>query len=200
MKSKLSEIQKTHSKIIREIILEWTPILLILANAIYLFYQAWELSIFTQIKRGDIETNNAIRTFEALYLIYILAGVFITALAAWMAIQISKNKKNKQLISRLNWTIERLAKLENTAKKTEQSLHNSESHWPWGSHHTNALSDLEAAAQRFWTLYDPNDPSTAPTNEMVATWLRDERGTSKDKATAIASILRADGLRPGPRH
>lgn len=71
--------------------------------------------------------------------------------------------------------------------------------WPWGNHHTVLLGHLDAAAKRFWLLYDPADRTTAPTNEMVADWLQSERGVSKDKARAIASILRADGLPMGPR-
>jgi hypothetical protein len=71
--------------------------------------------------------------------------------------------------------------------------------WPWGSHSTVHLEHLRAAAEKFWVNYDPSDPSTAPTNEMVKTWLVDERAVSRDKAAAIASILRADSLPPGPR-
>ena len=73
-----------------------------------------------------------------------------------------------------------------------------EASWPWGGHHTELLGQLEAAAKQFWCLYDPSEPDTAPTNAMVAEWLY-ERGVSKEKAQAIASILRADGLRTGPR-
>lgn len=73
------------------------------------------------------------------------------------------------------------------------------SHWPWGVHHTEYLGHLDAAARKWWTLYDPSDPTTAPTNDMVADWLMTERRVSKDKARAMASILRADGLPTGPR-
>ena len=73
------------------------------------------------------------------------------------------------------------------------------SHWPWGNHHTATLGHLEVAAKRFWALYDPDDIGTAPTNDMVAAWLQDERGISKEKARAIASMLRPDGLPTGPR-
>jgi hypothetical protein len=75
----------------------------------------------------------------------------------------------------------------------------SETHWPWGNHHTELLGHLEAAARKWWQLYDPASPDTAPTNDMVSEWLITDRGVSKDKAKAIASILRADGLRTGPR-
>lgn len=71
--------------------------------------------------------------------------------------------------------------------------------WPWGHHHTEMLGHLEAAGKRYWMNYDPNDISTAPTNTMVADWLQSERGVSNDKAKAIASILRPEGLRTGPR-
>lgn len=71
--------------------------------------------------------------------------------------------------------------------------------WPWGSHHTEMLGHVEAAARKWWANYDPTSPDTAPTNDMVAEWLCDVQGVSKDKAKAIASILRADGLRTGPR-
>ena len=70
--------------------------------------------------------------------------------------------------------------------------------WPWGSHHTELLGQLEAAAQRFWVNFDPTDNSTAPTNEVVAAWLQ-ERGVSRRAADSIASILRPNGLPTGPR-
>ena len=70
--------------------------------------------------------------------------------------------------------------------------------WPWGDHETELLQHLEAAAVRFWKNYDPDDKSTAPTNEAVRDWL-EERGVSGHIAKAIASILRPDGLRTGPR-
>ena len=72
-------------------------------------------------------------------------------------------------------------------------------HWPWGDHHTETLGHLEAAAHHFWRLYDPDDIGTAPTNDMVESWLQDKRGRSKSKAKAIASMIRPDGLPTGPR-
>lgn len=71
--------------------------------------------------------------------------------------------------------------------------------WPWGSYETELLRKLAAAALRFWVNYDPNDPSTAETNERVAEWLEKEQGVSKRRAEVMAQILRADGLRTGPR-
>lgn len=71
--------------------------------------------------------------------------------------------------------------------------------WPWGNHHTESLGHLEAAANRFWVNYDPADPSTAETNETVSSWLQTEHQLSKNKADAIASMLRPDDLPTGPR-
>lgn len=71
--------------------------------------------------------------------------------------------------------------------------------WPWGSHHTESLSHLEAAARRFWVLYDPLDATTAPTNAEVSQWLQQSRRVSRTKADAIASMLRPDDLPTGPR-
>ena len=71
--------------------------------------------------------------------------------------------------------------------------------WPWGTHNTKDLEHLAAAANRFWTLYDPSDFTTAPTNKVVADWLVTNRGVARDRANYMASILRADGLPDGPR-
>jgi len=70
--------------------------------------------------------------------------------------------------------------------------------WPWGLHETELLRQLARAGERFWKNYDSNDPSTASTNETVAAWLG-RNGVSKRVAEVMAQILRADGLRPGPR-
>ena len=87
-------------------------------------------------------------------------------------------------------------------KSIETRKHNAPSvaaSWPWGSHHTKALGHLEAAAKKFWVIHDPTEPSSAPTNQQVADWLRKERGVAKSLAKNIASILRQDGLVSGPR-
>ena len=72
-------------------------------------------------------------------------------------------------------------------------------HWPWGSHHTELLGHLEAAAQNFWVNHDPDDLGTLPTNVVVSGWLQKTRGVSKTMANSIASMLRPDGLPTGPR-
>lgn len=70
--------------------------------------------------------------------------------------------------------------------------------WPWGRYETDLLRKLALAADRFWKNYDPSDPSTAPTNEQVSTWLKGQ-GVATRIAEVVASILRADGLPTGPR-
>lgn len=66
------------------------------------------------------------------------------------------------------------------------------------THQTKLLVKLREAVEKFWNLYDPGDPSTAPTNEQVTDWLV-ERGVAKRVAEVMAQILRADGLSSGPR-
>lgn len=70
--------------------------------------------------------------------------------------------------------------------------------WPWGSHSTHLLEKMAQAASRFWSRYDPGDPTTAPTNEQVSAWLV-ANGVSERTAGYMATILRADGLPTGPR-
>lgn len=70
--------------------------------------------------------------------------------------------------------------------------------WPWGEHTTCLLDHMEAAAATFWANYNPDDPTTAETNERVSQWLR-ERGVAQRTAEVMATILRADGLPTGPR-
>jgi hypothetical protein len=71
--------------------------------------------------------------------------------------------------------------------------------WPWGDHHTEYLGHLEAAAREFWVNYDPqNRKKTAPKNVAVIQWLK-ARKVSTSLANAMATMLRADGLPPGPR-
>lgn len=70
--------------------------------------------------------------------------------------------------------------------------------WPWGAHETQLLRHLAAAANKFWRLYDPADATTAPKNDDVAAWLK-EQGVSERNAQVMATILRADNLPTGPR-
>ena len=135
---------------------------------------------------------------------FFLALVTIIASYVWLTARDIARLRGTQdwLIDAVNWNIERLKThgLCRRPEKTEDSLENgNELRWPWGSHHTETLGHLEAAAKRFWILYAPGRNDTAPTNDMVATWLQNERGISREKARAIASMLRPDGLPTGPR-
>lgn len=126
----------------------------------------------------------------------------MTVGAVWFSLGIAaKNYAHGQY---LRWVFHTLDSRVNKIEKALPEVVESQSegvagYWPWGGHHTDALGHLSAAAEKFWKHYDPSDVSTAPTNDMVSHWLRNERGVTKDKAAAIASILRADGLRTGPR-
>lgn len=71
-------------------------------------------------------------------------------------------------------------------------------HWPWGNYNTKLLEHLEAAAKEFWADYK-NDHMAAPMNKVVVHWLIENRKVSEVMAKAIASILRADGISPGPK-
>jgi hypothetical protein len=70
--------------------------------------------------------------------------------------------------------------------------------YPWGDHNTLLLTELSNAALKFWSLYDPSDPATAPTNDQVAHWLIG-RGVAERTANVMATILRRDGLKMGRR-
>ena len=138
---------------------------------------------------GDLEV---LRVNGVTGLVYMVAS----GLLLYVLLIENRNQRNTMaIVRRLNWTVERLS--ERSTEKT-QSSNTSETRWPWGSHHTELLGHLEAAANRWWALYDSSDPSTAPKNEWVVDWLK-EQGVSNTKAEAIASILRADGLKTGPR-
>lgn len=81
---------------------------------------------------------------------------------------------------------------------TEKPFQESERRWPWGNHETELLRKLALAADRFWKLYDPNDPTTAPTSKQVIEWLK-QQGVADRTAEIMAQILRADGLPSGRR-
>lgn len=112
-----------------------------------------------------------------------------------------RQRKSEKVI---NLALSHIERLENELAEQYPSaaminkLPNSE-HWPWGDHHTEQLGHLAAAARRFWKLYDPTDIGTAPMNRDVSKWLVTERKVSKTMADAMATMLRIDGLRTGPR-
>ncbi len=92
--------------------------------------------------------------------------------------------------------IERLRALTSDANTTDTG--NAKGKWPWGNHETELLRALAAVASELWSRYDPEDNSTAPTNQQVIERLK-QRGVAKRTAEVMATILRADGLPSGPR-
>jgi hypothetical protein len=81
----------------------------------------------------------------------------------------------------------------------ENALSRSFGKWPWGGHSTKMLEALEAAAKKWWVNYDKTDITTAPTNKDVIEWLEEKHGLTRNQASSIASILRPEDLRTGPR-
>ena len=69
----------------------------------------------------------------------------------------------------------------------------------WPDHETKKLTALRLAALKFWSNYDPEQPDTAPKNEAVIEWLQKEHGIGATPAAEMASILRPEKLRTGPR-
>ena len=70
----------------------------------------------------------------------------------------------------------------------------------WPNHDTKKLEALRLAAHKFWGRnYDPAQPDTAPKNDTVIEWLQKEHGIGATPAAEMASILRPESLRTGPR-
>jgi len=137
--------------------------------------------------KGSVETGLFIGMMGMLGL-YRLRVNEVNARLNWLA------RDAEVVANNLSWLHER-----NIAETSVEEQAPKADRWPWGSYHTEMLGHVEAAARKWWLNYDPARPDTAPTNETVSAWLCHERGVSKDKAKSIASILRADGLRTGPR-
>lgn len=68
----------------------------------------------------------------------------------------------------------------------------------FGRHRTRLLRKLADAYHKHWALYEPDDPTTAPTSETVINWLVAE-GVSRRIAEGMATILRPEGLPAGRR-
>jgi hypothetical protein len=151
---------------------------------------------FDLVKRSSPASKDLLRLSAT---IVVLTGSLV-GIGTLLGLHVYRlQKRYRWLINEINIRFASLGNAINGLQETPQPEPNREDRWPWGSHHTDLLGHLEAAGKQWWVRYDPTDPSTAPTNEMVAEWLRFERNVSREKAQAIASILRADGLRTGPR-
>ncbi len=136
---------------------------------------------------------------------YLLIGVVACILYAVVLLLLYGNRhRDHESKKFINLALSQIEALEekliekNPEASTFQAL-DTPKNWPWGDHHTELLGHLSAAAWRHWKLYDPSDIGSAPTNKSVVDWLVKERKVSKSMAEAIASILRVDGLRTGPR-
>lgn len=116
-----------------------------------------------------------------------LHGVQLAEFAKWSFSIVDWKDLPPQLID--------MAKL---ANEREQTVLAQKAFWPWGDHETKLLRDLVAAGREWWSTYDPAEPTTAPKNEDVIAWLIG-RGVPKRVAQVMAQILRADGLKTGPR-
>lgn len=181
--------------------LKWAPAVLIGVFSVYSLYKSW--TYFSAI--GNLRQDGGhgywmvSRILLSNYVGFAVAGVVGLTYVWNFASQEKRMLEQQHVLERLNWSVERIFQMEQVINGLRDSPPRPAEVWPWGTHTTAALEDLAAAAKRFWTNYDPADPSTAPTNEMVSDWIRSERKASKEKAAAIASILRADGLKAGPR-
>lgn len=135
---------------------------------------------------------------------YAMTVVFCTLYSLILVVLIvnyQKESNSNKFINLALWKIEQLEEklIEKTPEASPIAALDTAKNWPWGDHHTELLGHLSAAAWRHWKLYDPSDIGSAPTNRSVADWLIKERKVSKTMAEAIATILRIDGLRTGPR-
>lgn len=85
-------------------------------------------------------------------------------------------------------------------KPVENDQSSSMTRWPWGDHHTKLLGNLNLCARKFWCDYDPANPKgTAPKSAEVIQWLINECKVSESIAKAMATLLRPDDLKTGPR-
>ena len=116
---------------------------------------------------------------------------------AWL----DRNGQGKYKIAlkaKLNLTVRALTRMAGVVPQQEE-VETPVRNWPWGRHNTKLLEVLLSTANRFWALYDPLDPSTHVKKEKVLEYIATEfpDQVSTHIAGAIATILRADGLRTG---
>ncbi len=174
---------------------------LLLFGALALFFVAIAVSLAGVFRAIDVRGESPRYVWLVFHFIVIICCLLLVAFLQQRSIT-GIRRTQYWLIDATNWNIERI-KAHGLCRLPDDTAHGGGDagvgRWPWGAHHTELLGHLDAAARKFWTLYDPDDPSTAPTNDMVSDWLQRERHVSKEKAKAIASILRPDGLPTGPR-
>lgn len=66
-------------------------------------------------------------------------------------------------------------------------------HLPFGGHESDGLRYVQEAIEQFWSTYDPDDPSTAPTKPEVVEYLQ-QQGATKNLANAADRVCRPSGL------
>jgi hypothetical protein len=131
-----------------------------------------------------------------LLIVYIFADIIKSKLV---------NEKLEWMDSRINFLLKHIwedipvKQPQNKLNFESEKVQDNELRWPWGNHSSKSLKHLALAGSHFWVNYDPEDPSTAPTNAMVADWLIKQHGVPTERAWWMARILRADGLPDGPR-
>ena len=114
-----------------------------------------------------------------------------------------ETKFENQLFSRAEvyrWTSANGLRSFYAFKPAENDQSSSMTRWPWGDHHTKLLGNLNLCARKFWCDYDPANPKgTAPKSAEVILWLINECKVSESIAKAMATLLRPDDLKTGPR-
>ena len=110
----------------------------------------------------------------------------------------SKKVVQRALLDKLNLLLAPIDNADRDFDSEPSSATGVAGKWPWGDHETGLLRKLAAAAEKYWKLYDPTDTTTAPTNQAIVEWLK-EQGVTANIAQAMATILRVDGLSTGPR-
>ena len=163
--------------------------------SIHHIWPSWLLGAFASAGLG-MERAGAGGGYQIFYWSLLAISAVWCISAAKSAVNDDRARRSEQFIC---LALRRISLLEGRLIESGQEEKSLAGNWPWGSHHTEALGHLEAAALRWWKLYDPTEADTAPTNKQVSEWLQKERGLSQKMADAMASILRADGLPTGPR-
>ncbi|MCR1827859.1 hypothetical protein NSA60_14330 [Pseudomonas oleovorans] len=70
---------------------------------------------------------------------------------------------------------------------------------PYHGHTSEGLEFVEDAIKQLWSTYDPEQPSTAPTQEEVINYLKSRGGAGVNMAQAVNLVLRPGKLRQGGR-
>ena len=169
--------------------------------ALLIFGSHWVLTQSQKFSYSDSHRSDG-KVITIMFAIFIVVTTLLAALTTYVRFKFKRiGETQNWLIDTVQWQVKLLTRGTRISSEgiDKETTEQQTSRWPWGNHHTETLGHLEAAARKWWALYDPSDLTTAPTNEMVSEWLQTDRGISREKARAIASMLRPDGLPTGPR-